>query len=427
MIGPKRISELSKKERVKLLQGRKMRLSAIMDYVKDIVEDVRRRGDEALREYTLRFDGIALEDLQVSRDLFERAYDVVSSDIIKALETSADNIAEHHSIQMPKSCICSINGPILTAILWRPLRRVGIYVPGGRAKYPSTLLMAGVPARMAGVREVYVATPPRPVGSFPVDPVILVAADIAKVTSVFTIGGPQAIAAFAFGTETIPKVDKIVGPGNIYVNAAKALVSQDVAIDMIAGPSEILIIADDSATPTMIALDMMAQGEHDPNATCVLISLDERLARAVKRELEVHAEGTARRSLEDNGAILIADDLDEAISFSNAFAPEHLELCLKDPWSILRFIENAGSISLGERTPVALGDYITGCNHILPTSGLSRVRGALGVYDFLKPISVQMTLGGEELRDFLRMAITLAEVEGLKLHAESLRRRVHCP
>jgi len=426
MIGPKKISELTKEEKKKLLEGRKIKISEVMDYVRDIIEGVKARGDRALKEYTLRFDGIRIESIQVDEDLFEKAYDVVSIDVIRALETLADNIREHHYPQLPKSYISFIRGSILTGILWRPFRRVGIYVPGGKATYPSTLLMAAIPARIAGVREVYVTTPPRPQGTFPVDPVILIAANIAKVDAVFTIGGAQAIAALAFGTETVPKVDKIIGPGNIYVNAAKALVSQDVAIDMIAGPSEILIIADDSATPLAVALDLIAQGEHDPNSTCILVSLDEKLAKAVKCELDGYARGTAKKSIENNGAILLADSLEEAIEFSNEFAPEHLELCIRDPWSALRLIENAGSVSLGEWTPVALSDYMTGCNHILPTAGLSKIKSVLSIYDFLRAIPIQMALKEKELKELFTMASIIAEAEGLRFHAQSLRRRIQC-
>jgi len=306
-----------------------------------------------------------------------------------------------------------------------PLDSVGAYVPGGRASYPSSALMNVIPAKVAGVSRIVVCTPPKPDGS--ITPLTLVAADMAGADEIYKVGGAQAIAAMGLGTESLERVQKIVGPGNVYVTAAKMLMRGSVEIDFPAGPSEVLILADRTADPGVIAADMIAQGEHDPRSISVLVSLDDLLACAVIEELSIQAAGAARREIVEqsleHSAVLVAGDMDEALDFCNAFAPEHLEIITKDPMAVLRYIKNAGSVFLGKFTPVAAGDYASGTNHVLPTSGYARVFSGLNVDHFTKKISVQM-ITDDGLLGLEDTITTLAEAEGLKAHAESVRRRL---
>jgi histidinol dehydrogenase len=306
-----------------------------------------------------------------------------------------------------------------------PLDSVGAYVPGGRASYPSSALMNVIPAKVAGVSRIVVCTPPKLDGS--VTPLTIVAADMAGADEIYKLGGAQAIAAMGLGTESLERVQKIVGPGNVYVTAAKMLLRGSVEIDFPAGPSEVLILADRTADPGVIAADMIAQGEHDPKSISVLVALDDLLASAVIEELSIQAAGAARREIVeqslDHSAVLVANDMDEALDFCNAFAPEHLEIITKDPMDVLRYIRNAGSVFLGKFTPVAAGDYASGTNHVLPTSGYARVFSGLNVDHFTKKISVQM-ITDDGLLGLEDTITTLAEAEGLKAHAESVRRRL---
>lgn len=422
MIGPKKLSELTPGE-LKALLERGVDLESVEDVVKRIVEDVRANGDEAVLRYTERFDGVRLtaEELAVSRSEIEAAYREVPPLVVRSMEMARKAIEKFHSEQLPPDTILVETYPgCLVALIRRPVRSVGVYVPGGKHAYPSTALMTVVPAKVAGVRRVVACTPPRRDGR--VNPATLVALDLAGADEVFRIGGAQAVAAMVYGTETVPKVDKIVGPGNAYVTVAKKLVAGVVGIDMLAGPSEIMVLADRSASPSYVAWDMVAQLEHDLRASAVLISLSEELAWDVLRHLTSTSVDYEGRRI----AILLADSMEEALNFVNEYAPEHLELLVKDPFSVIHGLENVGSISIGETTPVALSDYVIGANHVLPTSGTARYRGALTVYDYLKFIPLQY-VAINRYSELAQAAALLAKVEDMALHAKSILIRVRMP
>jgi histidinol dehydrogenase len=362
----------------------------------------------------------------VSQEEIDASYDLVEERILEALAEAADNIYNFHSQQKEHGFWMNEVSPgVSVGQKVVPLDSVGAYVPGGRAAYPSSALMNVIPAKVADVPRIVVCTPPKKDGS--ITPLTLVAADMAGADEIYKLGGAQAVAAMAFGTETIERVDKIVGPGNVYVTAAKMLMRGTVEIDFPAGPSEVLIIADRTADPGVIAADMIAQGEHDPKSIAVLVSLDDLLASAVEEELQIQAPTAARSEIVkeslDHSAILLANDIDEAVDFSNAFAPEHLEIITSDPIGVLRSIRHAGSVFLGKYTPVAAGDYASGTNHVLPTSGHARVFSGLNVDHFTKKITVQM-ITDEGLLGLEDTITTLAEAEGLMAHAESVRRRL---
>lgn len=415
-----RLSDLSGEELLRIMKRSRADLKKVIPQVEEIVRDVRERGDAALREYTKKFDGVELEDFRVSAEEFKEARSNAETKVVKALKKAKENLEEFHSRQLKKDWFYKKNGARLGQI-FRPIEKVGCYIPGGRAAYPSTVLMTVIPARVAGVEKVICTTPPRRDGK--ANQTVLVACDIAGVDEVYKVGGPQGIAAMAYGTESIPKVDKIIGPGNIYVLAAKKLVSDDVAIEFPAGPSEVLIIADSSADPTFVALDMIAQAEHDPQASSILITPSTTLAEKVRDIIEKEAKRPeAAESLENNGAILITETLEDAVRFSNEYSPEHLQILTQNN-EILAKVVNAGSIFIGNYTPVACGDYASGTNHVLPTGGFARVYSGLNVYDFLKIISVQ-EFSEKGLKKLAETIITLAEAEGLHAHAESVRRRV---
>jgi len=394
----------------------KVILDEALSKVKPIVEDVRKKGDSALRYYTKKFDGVEIDNFRVSEDEVEQAFKTIKPEIIEALNEAYKNIREFHERQLPEGWDYEKNGLKLGQLI-RPLQRVGCYIPGGRASYPSTVLMATIPARVAGVKEIACVSPPNKNGR--VNDLVLVACKIVGVKEIYKVGGAQAIAALAYGTESIAKVQKIVGPGNIYVTAAKQLVSLEVAIDLPAGPSEVLIVAEEHANPEFIAFDLLAQAEHDPNACCVLVTTSEKLAKEVYERLLSY-------KIEANCFILIAENLEDALNFTNEFAPEHLELILKNPTDFLERVKNAGSVFIGEYSPVACGDYASGTNHILPTLGYAKTFSGLTVYDFLKFISFQ-SLDKKALEKLGKTIITLAEAEGLKMHAESIRKRVNYP
>lgn len=389
--------------------------------VDEVIAGVREWGDEALRDYTRRFDGAELRDLWVSAGEFDAARKVVDPYFMETLREAAENIRRFHQRQTHKDFILTDRAGMVMGQRWTPIERVGICVPRSPEAFPSTILMNAIPAQIAGVEDIVLVTPPRPDGT--VSPEALMAAELAEVTDVFKIGGAQAVAALAYGTESVPKVDKIVGPGGVFVATAKRKVFGRTAIDMIAGPSEILVLADGKSNPKWVAADLLSQAEHDPLSSAVLVTNSRELAEAVQAEVEAQLESlprreTARRSIEDNGKIIVTDSLDKAVEAANRIAPEHLELCVEDPFALLARIRNAGSVFLGRTTPEALGDYFAGPNHTLPTSGTARFSSPLGVDDFLKRSSflcydqAALNACADRIADFARR-------EGLEGHARS--------
>ena len=389
--------------------------------VSDIISDVRARGDEALFEYCKRFDGAQLDDLAVSKEEIDEAFESVDAEFIEILGRAAANIRKFHEKQVRNSFIINDEDGVVIGQKIIPIDRAGLYVPGGTAAYPSTVLMDSIPAKIAGCREVVMVTPPSRDGK--VNPVILAAAKIAGVDKIFKLGGAQAIAALAYGTESVPRVDKIVGPGNAYVAEAKKQVFGTVSIDMIAGPSEILIVADAKSNPRHLAADMLSQAEHDRMASAVLVTDSASLAEAVSEEIErqipkLSRAEIARESIDRNGKIIVAPCLDLAIEIANGIAPEHLELCLDDPFAYLDKIRHAGSIFMGRNCPEALGDYFAGPNHTLPTSGTARFSSPLSVDDFIK--KTQYTYYTKDaLARVARDVAYFAGKEGLDAHAKS--------
>ena len=389
--------------------------------VTDIIANVREKGDQALYEYCEKFDKAKLTALQVTKEEIDEAVAATDPEFIRILERAAANIRKFHSRQTRNSFIINDEDGILMGQKIIPVDRAGLYVPGGTAAYPSTVLMDSIPAKIAGVGELVMVTPPNAEGK--VNPVILAAAYVAGVDKIFKVGGAQAIAALAYGTESIPRVDKIVGPGNAFVAEAKRQVYGQVSIDMIAGPSEILIIADGASNPRHLAADLLSQAEHDKLASAVLVTDSMELALAVQAELEVQipllerAE-IARASIDVNGKIIVADSFRQVIEVSNEIAPEHLELCVDDPFAYLDQIRHAGSIFMGRNCPEALGDYLAGPNHTLPTSGMARFSSPLSVDDFIK--KTQYTYYTRDaLARVAKDVATFATAEGLTAHAKS--------
>jgi histidinol dehydrogenase len=423
-----RLWECSREERERLLKRSELDVASVVPQVRQIVEDVRERGDEAVIRYTELFDGVRLDPsrLRVSDEEIREAYEQVDADVVEAMKSAAKAIEKFHLKQLPREWLTRLRTGIRAGQLVRPLASVGIYAPGGLARYPSSVLMAAVPARVAGVGRVIMCTPPRRDGG--VDPTMLVAADLSGVEAVFRIGGAQAIAAMAYGTQTVPKVDKVVGPGNVYVVAAKQAVASEVEIDFAAGPSEVLILADSSADADFVAADLLAQAEHDPAAAAVLVTTSESLASEVRELLERALKEAPRReiaekSLERYGLAILVRNLDEAIEFVNAYAPEHLQLIIERPGRALNRIHNAGAIFVGPYSPVAAGDFAIGPSHILPTGGAARKRSGLSVMDFIKMPSVQVvTKKGLEL--IAGIVERFAEIEGLPNHARSIQVRL---
>ena len=393
--------------------------------VDEIIREVRRRGDEALRDYTRRFDGAEIQDLWVSAEEFDAARRAVDPYFLETLKEAAGNIRRFHERQRHNDFVLTDRSGIVMGQRWTPIERVGVCVPRSPEAFPSTILMNVIPAQIAGVQDIVLVTPPRPDGS--VSPEALMAAELAEVTEVFKIGGAQAVAALAYGTETVPRVDKIVGPGGVFVATAKRKVFGRVAIDMIAGPSEILVLADGKSNPKWVAADLLSQAEHDVLSSAVLVTDSRELAISVQAEVEAQLESLprkdiARRSIADNGKIIVTDSLDKAVEAANRIAPEHLELCVDEPFALLPRIKNAGSVFLGRSTPEALGDYFAGPNHTLPTSGTARFSSPLGVDDFMKRSSflsydqAALNACGDRIADFARR-------EGLEGHARSAESR----
>ena len=389
--------------------------------VTEIIQTVRKEGDSALYAYAQKFDGAQLDTLAVTDAEMEEALRSVDSEFLQVLENAAKNIRTFHEKQVRNSFIMSGQNGALMGQKVTPIEKVGVYVPGGTAALSSTVLMDVIPAKIAGCRQIIMVTPPGKNGK--INPAILAAAKVAGVTNIFKVGGAQAVAALAYGTESIPQVDKIVGPGNAFVSEAKKQVFGQVAIDMIAGPSEILIVSDGKSKPSHVAADMLSQAEHDKMASAVLVTDNQELAEAVQRELErqiplLPRTEIARASIDNNGKIIVADDLQVAIDIANEIAPEHLELMVDDPFRYLDNIENAGSIFMGRNCPEALGDYLAGPNHTLPTSGTARFSSPLSVDDFVK--KSQFTYYTDAALDAVSHQVALfARQEGLEAHARS--------
>ena len=398
--------------------------------VRKIIDDVRKSGDDALISYTEKFDGVKLapKKIRVTEKEIEKAYGDVPEEDVDALRLAARRIADFHERQKTQSWFVQEDSGAMLGQRVLPLECVGIYVPGGKASYPSSVLMNAVPAKVAGVPKVVMCVP-APGGKL--NPGVLVAADLAGVDEIYKVGGAQAVAAMAYGTKTIPRVDKIVGPGNIYVATAKRLVFGAVDIDMVAGPSEILVVADKTANPAFVAADMLSQAEHDEMASAVLVTDSPELADAVKLELDAQIKELPRRkvaekSLADFGAIILVRDLNEAAEIANRIAPEHLELSVDRPMELLPKIKNAGAIFMGHYTPEAVGDYCAGPNHVLPTGGTARFFSPLSTDDFVKKSSVLMYTK-EALEELAPAVLRIAKMEGLDAHARMVEKRLEIP
>ncbi|WP_297248982.1 histidinol dehydrogenase [uncultured Brachyspira sp.] len=397
----------------------------VNEKVKAILEDVKQNGDSALKKYSKMFDNAEIETLEVTEKEIEEAYNRVDDKFKETLNLAYNNIEKFHKKQLRNSYITNEEDGIVMGQIINPIEKVGVYIPGGTAVYPSTVLMNVIPAKVAGVNEIILVSPPNKEGK--INDNILAAAKIAGVNRVFKTGGAQAIAALSYGTESIPKVYKIVGPGNIYVAMAKRLVFGEVSIDMVAGPSEVLIIADETANHIHIASDMLAQAEHDKLASSILVTTSKEIAEKTKEELYKQLEKLSRKdiamgSIENNGRIIITDTIDEALYISNEIAPEHLEISIKEPFSVLSKIKNAGSIFLGDYTPEALGDYLSGANHVIPTSGTAKFASPLSVDDFIKKsyITYYTKDALSKVKDNI---INFAEHESLEAHANSVKVR----
>ena len=392
--------------------------------VYDIIENVRANGDAALREYSEKFDGVKLDNFKVDQSIIDAAWDNLPEDLKHALLVAKKNITEFHSREIEQGFVDMDTPGITRGQKVTPLARVGLYVPGGTAAYPSTIMMTALPAKIAGVKEIIMVTPPQKDG---INSAVLGAAKLAGVDAVYQVGGAQGVAALAYGTEQIPKVDKIVGPGNIYVATAKRQVFGQVDIDMIAGPSEIGVIADESANPVYLAADLLSQAEHDPRARAIMVTNSEKLANLVSDEVErqlsqLPRESIARPAIENNSYIAVMDSVEDMFTVMNEVAPEHLEIQLPDPMENMSMVENAGSVFLGRYASEPLGDYVGGTNHVLPTSGTAKFSSPLGVYDFVKRISFTQ-FSRERLQGVAKDITTLARTEGLEAHARAIEVR----
>lgn len=417
---------VSERELINQLKARSGEIDRkVTSAVTDILNNVKQNGDDAVREYTLKFDGHMPSKFEISREEIDSSPDKCDRDFILALYKAADNIRDFHARQKQQSWLEPKQNGVILGQRIRGLKRVGVYVPGGTAAYPSSVLMNVIPAKIAGVKEIVMVTPPQKDGT--ANPDILAAARIAGVDRVFLMGGAQAVAALAYGTQSVPKVDKIVGPGNIFVATAKKLLYGTVDIDMIAGPSEILIVADKSANPKFLAADLMSQAEHDKMASAILLTTSEETANETAKELSRQMQTLERRdiieqSLNDFGAIIVCKDISEAVDFANELAPEHLELAVENPMEYIGRVDNAGSVFLGHYSPEPLGDYFAGPNHVLHTSGTARFFSPLSVDSFIKKSSfIYYTEPAlSEAKDDI---IKLAETEGLTAHANSIKVR----
>ena len=395
---------------------------SIQEVVNHIVGEIRGKGDRALFDYTEKLDGVRLDSLEVNKQEVIAAYDITDEKVISALELAARRIRNFHLACEHKAGVFPIDKHLSQQVL--PLQRVGLYVPGGSAAYPSSVLMMAIPAKVAGVKEIIMVSPPGKDGQIPAP--TLIAAGIAEVNRIFKIGGAQAVAALAFGTESIPRVDKICGPGNIFVTLAKRVVYGTVDIDGLEGPSEIIIVADKQANPSLCAVDLLAQAEHDPLASVILITTSADLAEQVDKEINMQLGKLKRRSSAgtaiDAGMLVLVDDMAQAVELVNLFAPEHLSIMVSDASALVRKIHNAGCIFIGENSPVVLGDYVAGPSHVLPTGGSARFNSPLGVADFLK-VSNIIALDESAMQELSQAAMTIAKAEGLDAHAQAIERR----
>lgn len=421
-------TDKASREEVVALLRRSLALddAEIESRVRAILNDVATRGDDALREYTARFDGVQIMQFEVTHEELQRAHEEVSPAVAEALRLAAERIRRFHERQKRNSWFEVDEHGGMVGQMITPLRRVGVYVPGGLAVYPSSVLMCAIPAQVAGVEEIILCTPPRKDGT--VHPLVVLAAQEAGVNRIFNVGGAQAIAAMAYGTQSIPAVDKIVGPGNIYVTVAKKLVYGTVGIDMLAGPSEVCILADDTANPRYVAIDMLTQAEHDIHTAAFLITPSPALAQAVQQEIERAVADLPRRdilqqTLAQNGGILVTRDMDEAIELANLCAPEHLALMVAEPWRYLSRIRCAGAVLMGYYSAQSLGDYVAGPSHTLPTSGTARYASPLNVDDFVKKTSV-VSFTREALCKVVDAIQILAQVEGLEAHRQAVEWRL---
>lgn len=421
-----RLDTLEKKDFLKIVTRWKTNLEVYRKTVSDILNEVKKHGDKALIKYTEIYDGVRLskKELRVSEEEFLEAYREVPKNLVKVFRSTAERIRSVHSKQRPKDKIIKKSCGLLIKQIFKPIDSVGVYIPGGRKVYPSTALMLTIPAKVAGVEKVVACTPPRKNGK--IDSAILVALDMGGVDEVYRVGGAQAIGALAYGTETIPKVSKIVGPGNVYVTVAKMMVYGEVGIDFPAGPTEIMIFADETANPLYVAMDLASQAEHDPNSTSILVSTSENFANKVKAEITNTLPKIVKKNvfetLKRNGKILVAKDVDEAVKFINVFAPEHLEIIAENAEKVVSMVKNAGLISVGSFTPVPVADYAVGVNHVLPTGGAASFHSGLTVYDFLKPLTI-LQLSHDGLKRFNQVVKLFSEIEGLELHAKSVEAR----
>jgi histidinol dehydrogenase len=420
-----RLSELSRAEERLLLERRPLPDSTLVQQVRELIQEVRSEGDAALRRLARRYDGVELVDLEVPRQRWEAALASLAEDVRSALERALHNIAAFHRRQLPQPFELLVEPGVKVGRRYEPLVSVGAYVPGGRAAYPTSLLMTVVPARVAGVDQVVVCSPPLPSGQPAAS--VLAACALAGVDKVFAVGGAGAVAALAYGTESVPRVDAIVGPGNSYVTEAKRQLAAEVAVDCPAGPSELLIVADESAAPELVALEMLAQAEHDPEAAVALVTTAPQLAAAVRAELGARLPGEERSeiiaaSLAARGAVLVAETLDEALAFAQRYAPEHLLLLTAEPRRDLERVRSSGAVFLGSASSVVFGDYLSGANHVLPTGGLARSFSGLSVAAYLREVNYQ-ELTPEGAAALAADTALLAEVEALPAHARAARAR----
>jgi histidinol dehydrogenase len=420
-----RLADLATAEYQRLMQRSAADVQRVLPQVQSIMKRIQHRGDTAVREFSARFDGVELAEFRVSDEEMATARQQVDPSLIASLQQARDNLERFHRQQLPANDIHELQPGVRTGRLWRPIERVGLYAPGGKAPYPSTVLMLGVPALVAGCQQRVLCIPPSPDGTLP--PAMLVAADLVGIQNIFKIGGAQAIAAMAFGTETVPQVYKIFGPGSIYVVAAKIWAASSgfpIAIDCPPGPSEILIIADDAAPAPFIAADLLSQAEHGEDSAAILLTTSERLAQAVTAAVAqqmAHLPNVdrMRSALERYGMILVAEDLDACICFTNTYAPEHLEIMTVDPWAISDSISNAGSIFLGPHSPVTMGDYLSGTNHVIPTGGYARMFSPLSIDEFVKKLEVQQ-LSREGLQRLQPVLQPLTRAEGFAAHQNAV-------
>jgi histidinol dehydrogenase len=426
-IEPQRIEELNPEEWTNIMERSMEDISSVYEEMRKIVEDIRENGDAvSLKHYAKHKEDISRADLEVTREEIEQAYKEMDPKIVDYLKVAAENITKFHRAQLEREMwSIEVKDGILAGRITRPMDIVGCYIPGGRAAYPSSILMTVLPARVAGVENVVAVTPPSK--GMVATPAILVAADVAGCDRVFKVGGPWGVASLAFGTDTIPRVDKIVGPGNKYVTAAKMLVYGQVDIDSPAGPSEALILADESGDPELIAVDFLSQIEHDPDSAGVLVTTSQQLAEDVCNIIEHEFESLPRKEIVESALtrhsyVLVAKDMDQAIDFTNEYATEHLQILTKDPFITLNRLKHAGSIFLGPYAPVPVGDYASGTNHVLPTGQCARMFSGLSVDDFIKKPTFQY-LSKEGLSSLKDVIVTLAEAEGLPIHARAVKAR----